>query len=212
MAARLASDVPRRKKVASRFTVFLDRDGVFNVHSERGILHPDRLHWLPGAREAFARLNRDDVQTSLCTNQPRVGALTATPGMVHRTNRHLRTGLAAAGGRLDHMEAAFAPPWWPQRRRKPRPGMLEDAAAWFAATAQRAAGFTPVDKARAVMIGDKPKDAQAGNAFGVPAILLATTYDRQKLDAAITRHGLNAVIADDLDGAVDIVLGRLDKD
>jgi D-glycero-D-manno-heptose 1,7-bisphosphate phosphatase len=216
-AMRRRAERTRLRAVASRFTVFLDRDGVFNVHSERGILHPTRLVWLPGARAAFARLNRPDVQTALCTNQPRVGALTATPGMVKRTNGHLRAGLAAAGGRLDHIEAAYAPPWWPHRRRKPRPGMLEDAAEWFAV--QAAAGdagtrdahgrpFTAVDKARAVMVGDKPKDAQAGNAFGVPAILVATTYPRERLERAVAAHGLDAVVVADLAAAVDIVLKR----
>lgn len=216
-AARVRDERVRLRAAASRFTVFLDRDGVFNVHSEGGILHPARLVWLPGAREAFARLNRPDVQTSLCTNQPRVGALTATPAMVRRTNAHLAQGLVAAGGRLDHIEAAFAPPWWPHRRRKPRPGMLEDAAAWFAArsaAASQPAGdgvrFTPVDKTRAVMVGDKPKDAQAGNAFGVPAILVATTYARSQLDDAVAAKGLDAVVADDLAAAVDLILARVD--
>ncbi len=185
------------------FTVFLDRDGVFNVHSERGIVKPSQFTWLPGAREAFARLNRDDVQTCLCTNQPRVGLGLATPRMVRRMNGLLADGLAEAGGRLDHAEAAFAA--WPHRRRKPRPGMLEDGAAWL--DKHRA----PVDKARAVMVGDKPKDAMAGNAFGVPAILLATTYSKEKLAEAVSKHGIDAIIVADLPAAVDEILRRLDK-
>src|ERR1041385_9483685 len=69
---------------SASFTVFLDRDGVFNANPALGIRFYRNLHWLPGAREAFARLNRPGIQTALATNQPWVGLGTATPGMIRR--------------------------------------------------------------------------------------------------------------------------------
>lgn len=183
------------------FTVFLDRDGVFNENPGLGVRFYRNLRWLPGAREAFARLNQPHVQTSLATNQPWVGLLTATPGMIHRLHAAFRAELAAHGGRLDHVEAAFSPAWFPHRRLKPRGGMLEDGAL---ALLRMGRAF---DKSRAVMVGDKVKDAQAAAWFGVPAILVATTYDAATLEAKARRAGVDyAAIVPDLDAAVDLIL------
>lgn len=193
--------VSSRKSVSSPFTVFLDRDGVFNVNPRLGVRFYRNLRWLPGARDAFARLNQPHLQTSLATNQPWVGLLTATPGMIHRLHAQFRAELELHGGRLDHIEAAFAPPFIGHRRNKPRGGMLEDGAAAFASEGRF------VDKARAVMVGDKVKDAQAAAAFGIPAILLATTSTAAALEAKARARGVPfAAIVPDLDAAVDLIL------
>ncbi len=181
------------------FTVFLDRDGVFNEdpHQERRfpfhIRSPKHYHFLPGAKEAFARLNRPDVQTALVTNQP--FALTMPFGL-RRVNRHLQDELAAAGGRLDRIEAARAP--FPHRRRKPKPGLLEDAARTFGS----------FDRTRAIMVGDKVRDGQAGLAFGVPVVLLRTSRDVAKVEEWAA-HQAEVTVVDDLAGAVQHIEGLL---
>ena len=210
------TDSPRKRggksvssgdSVPSPFTVFLDRDGVFNVNPRLGVRFYRNLEWIPGAREAFARLNRPAIQTSLATNQPWVGLLTATPGMIHRLHAAFRAELEAHGGRLDHVEAAFAPPLIGHRRNKPRGGMLEDGAL---ALLKAGRAF---DKSRAVMVGDKVKDAQAAAWFGIPAILLATTYDAAALEAKARRSGTPvAAIVPDLAAAVDLILSWADQD
>lgn len=183
------------------FTVFLDRDGVFNRNPPLGVRFYRNLRWLPGAREAFARLNQPHIQTSLATNQPWVGLLSATPGMMRRLHARFKAELEAHGGRLDHIEMAFAPPFIGHRRHKPGPGMLEDGAAAFASEGRF------VDKSRAVMVGDKLKDAQAAAAFGIPCILLATTSPAEELEAQARAKGVPyAAIAPDLAGAVDLIL------
>lgn len=184
----------------AKFTVFLDRDGVFNKLDLPGVTKVSKFQWLPGAPEAFALLNRPDVQTTLCTNQPTVGMLMATVGMIRTVNRHLVEGLEEAGGRLDNVEASFAPVWLKHRRRKPRPGMLEDAAVKLG----------HVDKSRAVMIGDTIKDLQAATAFGIPGILLATTYTEEELRAKAAAKGVvPEAILRGLPDAVDWVLKQL---
>jgi D-glycero-D-manno-heptose 1,7-bisphosphate phosphatase len=201
MAAKAKDAAPMRPG----FTVFLDRDGVFNVHPKLAVRQWKDFVWLPGVQAAFAKLNRPDVRTCLATNQPTVGLLLSTRGMIERVNANMAEELADAGGRLDRIEAAFAPTYVKHRRRKPRPGMLEDGALALAAN-----GW-PVDTSRAVMIGDNLKDAAAGNTFGVPGILLATTHDREYLQAGIERHGLDAVVVDGLPAAIEIVLARIDR-
>lgn len=199
---------PRKARPAAKgvgsgkpFTVFLDRDGVFNVNPEIGLRFYRNLRWLPGAREAFARLNQPNIRTTLVTNQPWVGLLTATPGMIRRLHAQFKAELEAHGGRLDNIEAAFSPSWFPHRRLKPRPGMLEDGA--IALVKQG----NPFDKSRAVMVGDKLKDAQAAAAFGVPCILLATTSSTARLEEKARKAGVPYLaIAPDLDAAVDLIL------
>lgn len=185
------------------WTVFLDRDGVFNVHMPHGVVRWEDFEWLPGVQEAFARLNRPDIQTCLCTNQPRVGMLAATAGMVRRVNERLRQELEEAGGRLDRIETAMAPAWMPHRRRKPRPGMLEDGA--------RALG--DVDPARSVMVGDKIRDAQAGERFGARTILLTTTTPEATLRERARRAHLDVdAYCSGLPEAVDVILRWIDQD
>ena len=193
--------------MSGRFTVFLDRDGVFCPFEVPGTFRWEDWRWLPGVQEAFARLapaDGDAVQTSLCTNQPMVGMLAVPARRVRRLNRRLQAELADAGGRLDHIEAAFAPPWFPSRRRKPRPGMLESAARHFAQAG------SPVDKTRAVMIGDTWRDAGAAAAYGVPFLGLATTHDEATLQAACATRGYPIdTLVDGLPAAVDWILDRL---
>lgn len=196
-----ASSAKPSARSASKFTVFLDRDGVFNVNPRIGIRLYRNLEWLPGAREAFARLNRPGIQTSLATNQPWVGLGTATPGMIRRVHAQFKAELERHGGRLDRVEAAYANPLLRRRRTKPKPGMLEDGAKALAARG------SPVDKSRAVMVGDKIKDAQAAAGFGIPCILLATTYSAASLERrARTLEVPYAAIVPDLEAAVDLIL------
>lgn len=123
----------------------------------------------------------------------------ATPGMIRRVNQFLRKGLEAAGGKLDNIEASFSPVWFPHRRRKPRPGMLEDAAAKLG-----------VDKSRAIMIGDTIKDLQAATAFGIPCILLATTYTEAELVQKAQAANVTPIeILSGLPAAVDWILHKL---
>ncbi len=195
------------RKGSGKFTVFLDRDGVFNVNPDVGLRFYRNLRWLPGAREAFARLNKPGIQTCLATNQPWVGLGTATPGMIRRLHARFQAELERHGGRLDHVEAAFGNPLFGFRRTKPNPGMLEDGAAAFASEGRF------VDKARAVMVGDKIKDAQAAAGFGIPAILLATTFDAATLEEKARHKGVPfAAIVPDLEAAVDLILSWVDDE
>jgi len=195
---------------ATPFLVFLDRDGVFNVNPRLAVARRNGFRFLPGALAAFARLNRPDIVTCLCTNQPLLGTLTL--GLrVRAVHDELRRRIAAAGGRLDRIEASYSPPLpfavgavLPRRlrhglrRRKPGPGLLEDGA--------RALGI-PLPTDRAVMVGDKPRDAGAAAAAGVRCILLATTHTEAQLRNALARRGIPvAAIVPGLPEAVDLIL------
>jgi D-glycero-D-manno-heptose 1,7-bisphosphate phosphatase len=179
----------------SRFTVFLDRDGVLDEAPRILRRSWKRWKWLPGAREALARLNRKDVQVCLCTNQPWVGAGLLPRRTLHRLHGAMLADIYDAGGRIDRIEyasRAFG------RRHKPRPGMLVDGGRALHA-----------DPKQSVMVGDNLKDAQAGVAYGCKAILLATTHSEEELRKGLAKAGIEATIVPNLPAAVNLILSWL---
>lgn len=171
------------------FTVFLDRDGVLDQAPRITVFSWRQFRWLPGAREAMARLNKPHLKLCLATNQPYAGLGLVRLQDIHA---HMLEDLRESGGRFDRIEASRN---YFGRRHKPRPGMLEDGG--------RALGTDPQ---RAVMVGDNLKDAEAGNRYGCRAILLATTHSRAELEKGIARKKLEATIVADLGEAVDLIL------
>lgn len=188
-----------------RYTIFLDRDGVFDRDRFPGVLSWSKFEWLPAAKESFAKLNLPDVQTCLVTNQPMASLLLLSRRRLQGIHARMKLELEEAGGRLDRIEVSLGIPFVPTRRRKPRPGMLEDAAKAFAIHR------SPVDKSRSVLVGDRVKDAQAAAAFGIPCILVATTDPRAVLERKIAKARLqNVVLAADLPEAVALILKGMD--
>ena len=163
--------------------VFFDRDGVLNL--DHGyVCEPERLDWVPGAREAVAALNAAGVKVLVVTNQSGVARGYFTEAQVDTFHAALQAGLASVGGRIDafyvapHHEDAtverYRHPDHPDR--KPNPGMiLRGLADWSLAPDQ------------AVLVGDKDSDVEAARRAGVEGLrfpggdLLA--FLRQSLDA-----------------------------
>ncbi|MHB8634588.1 MAG: HAD-IIIA family hydrolase [Thermoplasmatota archaeon] len=186
--------------MSAPFTVFLDRDGVFDVSPRLVIMHWGQWKWIPGAREAFARLNLPHIRTCLATNQPYVGMGLLPARRLSAMHDRMRAELEAAGGRLDHVEVAGSPWPVPSRRRKPAAGLLAAGARHLTD------GGWAFDKKRAVMVGDLPKDAAAARRFGIEAILVATTHTRAWLQDHAARLGPGVQVADDLEDAVQRIL------
>ncbi len=186
-----------------RFTVFLDRDGVLNVDPRWAVFKPKRVALLPGASEALARLNRSDIQVAVCTNQPFLSSGLLTRKQLRRIHDRLLE-LLGPNCRIDRFEAAAAPGGLGHRRRKPKPGLLEDAARFFAARG------SPVDKSRAIMVGDRVTDLGAATNFGIPCILLTTGADETTLREQAKEKGWTpADVVPDFAAAVKAIEARL---
>ena len=146
--------------------VFLDRDGVLNV--DHGyVCEPERLEWIPGAREAVAALTAAGLKVLVVTNQSGVARGYFTEAQVDVFHAALQAGLAEAGGRIDafyvapHHEAAvedrYRHPDHPDR--KPNPGMiLRGLADWSLAPEET------------VLVGDKASDVEAARRAGVEGL------------------------------------------
>lgn len=154
---------------ARRPAVFLDRDGTINEELDY-LADPDRLALYPGAAEAIAALNAAGLPVVVITNQSGVARGRLDEETLARIHAALRERLAAAGARVDLILYCPHHPELGGERyrrdcacRKPRPGMLEEAARRL-----------DLDLARSWVVGDSARDLEAGAAVGARGILVAT--------------------------------------
>ncbi|WP_411288535.1 D-glycero-alpha-D-manno-heptose-1,7-bisphosphate 7-phosphatase [Phenylobacterium sp.] len=151
----------------ARPALFLDRDGVLN--EDRGYVHRwEDFRWIAGAREAVVAFNRAGWLVVVVTNQSGVGRGFYSEPEMHALHARMVEDLARAGGRID---ALYHAPQHPQAAveayrhpdppdRKPNPGMIV-----------RAMADLPIDRARSVLVGDKPSDLEAAARAGVRGLL-----------------------------------------
>ena len=174
-----------------RRAVFLDRDGVVNRAIVRdGRPFPpataEQLEVLPGVAAALARLRAAGFRLVVVTNQPDVARGTQPRAEVDRMHARLAAELAIDEFRVcDHDDADGC------ACRKPKPGMLQDAA--------RESGLA---LAESYMVGDRWRDVEAGQRAGCTAIFVDRGYHERRPDAP------DAVVGS-LPEAADWILTRL---
>lgn len=176
--------------------ILLDRDGVLNEETPNYVKHPGELQLIPGSARAVARLNGAGIKVAVCTNQSCVGRGIIDAAMLDRIHERLAEGLAREGGRLDAIFACIDPPWAATRRRKPGPGMLEEALQRF--------GANPADTP---MIGDNLRDLEAAAAIGCSRHLVRTGHGARMQAEGIPPALLPVRVHDDLAAAVTALLG-----
>ena len=139
----------------SRRAVFLDRDGVLNRSIVRqGKPYPPdtlaELHILPGVAEALSQLRAAGFLNVVVTNQPDVATGKQRREVVELLNRHLAAVLA-----IDAVKVCYHVDGDACMCRKPKPGMLLEAAAELG-----------IDLGKSFMVGDRWRDVAAGQAAG----------------------------------------------
>ena len=166
--------------------VFLDRDGVLNPvvmrggspASPRGL---SEFSLFPDATEQVARLRDAGYLVIVVTNQPDVARGLLPEKELAAMHRVLAEALGPDEIRFcphdDHHQCAC---------RKPKPGMLTQAAAEHG-----------IELAASWMVGDGYKDMAAARAAGVRAVLISAEYNAQ-VEAALR--------VADLAEAVDLIL------
>lgn len=148
--------------VNGRRAVFLDRDGVLNralTDSEGRVRPPSsaaQLEILDGTPEATALLRRAGFLVIVVTNQPDVARGTQRRAVVERIN----DAVARAVG-VDEMLVCYHDDGDDCRCRKPRPGMLLDAAARW-----------DIHLPSSFMVGDRWRDIDAGKRAGCTTVLV----------------------------------------
>jgi D-glycero-D-manno-heptose 1,7-bisphosphate phosphatase len=158
--------------------VFLDRDGVINrVLIRDGRPYPpaslDELEILPGVADALRDLKSAGFRLIVATNQPDVAKGILRRELVDAFHDRIRRTLP-----IDDIRACFHVDGDACLCRKPRPGMLLEAA-----------GTWDIDLTRSYMIGDRWRDIDAGRAAGCQTIWVRCDYDERlpkKPDAVVT--------------------------
>ena len=154
-----------RALTSGKRAAFLDRDGVLNRAIVRnGRPYPpatlEDLEIAPDARGALRGLRAAGLLLVGVTNQPDVARGTQSREVVNAINRAVRAALS-----LDDLLVCFHDAKDACHCRKPRPGLLFDAAARHG-----------IDLASSFMIGDRWKDVAAGQSAGCAAILIDYGY------------------------------------
>jgi D-glycero-D-manno-heptose 1,7-bisphosphate phosphatase len=147
----------REKLSSPRGALFLDRDGVIIVEKEY-LSEAAEVELIPGAAELIAAANELGVPVVEVTNQAGIGRGYFGWTEFEAIEAKVAEELAASGARLDAALAcpyhdSGVPPWnHPDHpMRKPRPGMLLEAARRL-----------NLDLGRSWIVGDKNVDLQAG--------------------------------------------------
>lgn len=152
-----------------RRAVFLDRDGVINRAIVRaGKPYPPaslaEVEWLPGVGEAMTAVRRLGFRVIVATNQPDVGKGLQRRETVEAIHAELRRRFP-----VDGIQVCYHTDEDDCHCRKPRPGMLLEAARHW-----------ELDLGRSVIIGDRWRDIGAGKAAGCRTILIAAAYEERK--------------------------------
>jgi histidinol-phosphate phosphatase family protein len=162
---------PARRPAA----VLLDRDGTLVVDVPFNG-DPDRVRPMPGARRALDRLRGEGVLLAVVTNQSGIARGLLRPEEVAAVNARVELLLGPLGPWL-------ICPHGPQDGcgcRKPRPGLVLQAAARLGVAPERCA-----------VIGDIASDVQAARAAGARAVLVPNERTRVDEVAAATEWAPN---------------------
>ncbi|MFA6541904.1 MAG: HAD family hydrolase [Bacteroidota bacterium] len=153
------------------FAVFVDRDGTINVDVDF-LSSPDQLELIPRSAEAIRQLNLLNIPVIVITNQSGIARGLYSEDDLRTIHRAMDSLLEQHGASVTdyfycpHHPNEGIPPYVKECEcRKPKPGMLLQAAKKF--------GF---DLQRSFVVGDKCIDVQTGRAVNATSIQVATGY------------------------------------
>lgn len=154
--------------MSERRAVFLDRDGTLMEEVDY-CNDPTTVKAIPGAGLALSKLRKEGWLTIIITNQSGLSKGLITPEQYEAVNAEL---LRQLGGGIDAIYFCADHPDRPTERRKPRAGMLREAAAAHG-----------IDLSRSWMIGDKAIDIECGQNAGCQTIQVITGYGLHQSDS-----------------------------
>ena len=170
--------------------VFLDRDGVITVPEFRNgrSFAPRRLDdfvFYPDAVSSVQTLKEAGYAIVVVTNQPDVGNGLLDQAIVEEMHRRLEAAMP-----VDSVKCSYDSQDSASERRKPRPGMLLEAAAELG-----------LDLPASYMVGDRWSDVEAGRAAGCTTIFIDRGYRERRPDRP-------DLVVRSLAEATDVVLAR----
>ena len=159
--------MPERSNL--RPAVFIDRDGT--MIEEVGYLnHVSRFRMFPGVAEALRRLNEAGYPVIVVTNQSGVARGYFPESLIHDVTKLMNKQLADAGAKIDAVYYCAHGTEVDCPCRKPKTGMLEQAAREHA-----------IDLRRSFVIGDRYLDIELAHNAQARGILVRTGYGEGEL-------------------------------
>ncbi|MFH0946673.1 MAG: HAD-IIIA family hydrolase [Planctomycetota bacterium] len=187
----------------NRPAAFLDRDGTLLVEREGWLTRPEQVRLLPGAGGAIRRLNAAGVAVVILTNQSAVARGHLSEKRLGQIHREMERRLQRHGARIDAVYYCPHHPTLgrgPYRKRctcrKPGKGMLQQAARDLDLTFRGS-----------FVIGDDLRDLELTRNSTLRPVLVLTGKGRQVQEEAVERFGGRLLVARDLAGAVEVLLG-----
>jgi len=182
--------------------VFLDRDGTINTYSDF-VTRPEELSLIDGAAGAVKTINNSGFLAIVITNQPVIARGGCTLEELDIIHQKMETELGKEGAYIDdlffcphHPDKGFPgerPEYKiPCKCRKPKPGMLIEAAEKY-----------NIDFAASWMVGDEEKDVLAGKAVGCKTAYIS----RNPNDSLPKNFPLPDIVCTSLTGFIEKTFG-----
>ena len=144
--------------------IFLDRDGVIIENVPSYVRSWDDVRFIPHALEAISMVRTSPYKLVIVTNQSAIGRGIISMQQAWEINRQLVDTIQQASGRIDGIFMCPHAPGDECLCRKPRPGLLLQAAQEL-----------DLDLGQSILIGDALSDLQAGQAAGLRQTILVRT-------------------------------------
>lgn len=176
--------------------IFLDRDGVIIANRPQYVRSWADVEFFPKAIQALKNLNGLPYKIVVVTNQAGVSRGVISLEVAEGINERLREVIEDAGGRIDGIYMCPHKPEDGCTCRKPRPGLIEQAARELS-----------LDLAGSLLIGDMYSDLLAGQAAGIPRLALVRTgLGARQLEEPPVDHLGSFEVFDNLSEALSVLI------
>jgi D-glycero-D-manno-heptose 1,7-bisphosphate phosphatase len=168
--------------------ILLDRDGTLNVRppAHEYVHSTDQFVWMPGAREALARLASAGYTLAVVSNQRGIARGLVTRERLEEIERTIDADLEPFGCRIASYRYCPHEIGDECSCRKPRPGMLLELAREL-----------DLDLTRSWVVGDMESDVLAAHAAGCRAALVGGAASESRPE----------IMASTIDEATSLILG-----
>lgn len=179
--------------------IFIDRDGVINRNRDDHVKSWDEFEFLPRSLPALSALETLGLPIVVITNQAVINRGGASLSTVDSIHLQMADVIGRSGGRVDGVYCCPHRPDEDCQCRKPKPGLLVQAARDM-----------NIDLGRSILIGDAMTDIQAGKLVGCRTILVLTGRGWSAFEQ-LARPGFVSPdeITPDLQGAVSAVFEHI---
>jgi histidinol-phosphate phosphatase family protein len=170
-------------KVDNSWTLFLDRDGVINLHFPKDYVKKwDEFYFLDGAIDAIAKFSDIFGHIVIVTNQQGVGKGKMSEETLLEIHRNMLAEIQEKGGRLDSIYAAttlaeddiFG-------LRKPKIGMAMQAQS----------DFPEIDFAKSIIVGDSITDMEFGRNAGMFTVFISEKESSDQVESVLVDFKIN---------------------